>query len=85
MTDSPTYLVGVLVLSILLLIFLINWRTKLHPFLALSVTSLFAAVAAGLPLADIPENLVDGAGGTGRDDRGESDNSSDQRGTTDRD
>lgn len=64
MTDSPTYLVGVLVVSILLLIFLINWRTKLHPFLALSVTSLVAAVAAGLPLADIPETLVDGAGGT---------------------
>ncbi|MGN0097653.1 MAG: GntP family permease [Corynebacterium sp.] len=64
MYDSPTYLVGVLAVSIILLIFLINWRTKLHPFLALSVVSFFAAVAAGLPLADIPETLIDGAGGT---------------------
>ncbi|MDN6258505.1 MAG: GntP family permease [Corynebacterium sp.] len=64
MYDSPAYLVGVLAVSIVLLIFLINWRTKLHPFLALSVVSFFAAVAAGLPLADIPETLIDGAGGT---------------------
>ena len=64
MYDSPTYLVGVLAVSIILLIFLINWRTKLHPFLALSVVSFFAAVAAGLPLAEIPETLIDGAGGT---------------------
>ncbi|WP_420097991.1 GntP family permease [Corynebacterium sp.] len=53
-----------LAVSIILLIFLINWRTKLHPFLALTVVSFFAAVAAGLPLADIPETLIDGAGGT---------------------
>lgn len=64
MTDSPAYLVGVLAVSIVLLILLINWRTKLHPFLALAVVSCFAAVAAGLPLAEIPETLIDGAGGT---------------------
>ena len=62
MQDSPAYLVGVLAVSIALLIFLINWRTKLHPFLALSVVSLFAAVAAGIPLADIPDTVIDGAG-----------------------
>ncbi|MCJ7858386.1 GntP family permease [Corynebacterium kalidii] len=64
MTDSPAYLVGVLAVSIILLIFLINWRTKLHPFLALTVVSFVAAVGAGLPMADIPETLIDGAGGT---------------------
>lgn len=64
MQDSPAYLVGVLAVSIALLIFLINWRTKLHPFLALSVVSLFAAVAAGIPLADIPDTVIDGAGST---------------------
>lgn len=64
MQDSPAYLVGVLAVSIALLIFLVNWRTKLHPFLALSVVSLFAAVAAGIPLADIPDTVIDGAGST---------------------
>lgn len=64
MNDSPAYLVGVLVVSIVLLIFLINWRTKLHPFLALSITSFFAAMAAGLPMEDIPDTLIAGAGGT---------------------
>ncbi|MGV0870398.1 GntP family permease [Corynebacterium kalidii] len=64
MTDSPAYLVGVLAVSIILLIFLINWQTKLHPFLALTVVSFVAAVGAGLPMADIPETLIDGAGGT---------------------
>jgi GntP family gluconate:H+ symporter len=61
---NPVYLVGLLFASIALLIFLINWRTKLHPFLALLVVSLLTALAAGEHLVDIPETLIEGAGGT---------------------
>ncbi|MCP3426984.1 GntP family permease [Rothia sp. AR01] len=64
MFGNPVYLVGLLFASIALLIFLINWKTKLHPFLALLVVSLLTALAAGEHLVDIPETLIDGAGGT---------------------
>ncbi|WP_129656546.1 GntP family permease [Rothia halotolerans] len=64
MFGNPVYLVGLLFASIALLIFLINWRTKLHPFLALLVVSLLTALAAGEHLVDIPETLIEGAGGT---------------------
>ncbi|GAA1362451.1 GntP family permease [Arthrobacter rhombi] len=64
MTSSPVYLLLVLACSIGLLIFLINWRTKLHPFLALATVSFLAALAAGQALPKIPEVLIDGAGST---------------------
>ncbi|WP_165001030.1 MULTISPECIES: GntP family permease [Micrococcaceae] len=61
-TDTPAYLVAVLLCAIVVLIFLINWRTKLHPFLALVVVAFLTALAAGEPLSEIPKTLTDGAG-----------------------
>lgn len=64
MTHSPTYLLVVLGCSIALLVFLINWRTKMHPFLALTTVSFVAAIAAGMPYAEVPHLLIKGAGGS---------------------
>lgn len=61
---STAYLVILLFASIALLILLINWKTKLHPFLALLITSGVTALAAGEELGKIPETLVAGAGDT---------------------
>jgi GntP family gluconate:H+ symporter len=64
MFENPGYLLGVLAVSIVLLVVLINGRAKMHPFLALAAASLVAAVASRLPAEDIPTTLVDGAGST---------------------
>ncbi len=64
MVENPGYLLGVLAVSIVLLVVLINGRAKMHPFLALAAASLVAAVASRLPAEDIPTTLVDGAGST---------------------
>ncbi|WP_246490449.1 GntP family permease [Brevibacterium oceani] len=50
--------------SIALLILLINWKTKLHPFLALLITAGLTALAAGEEVGKIPETLIAGAGDT---------------------
>jgi GntP family gluconate:H+ symporter len=55
-------LLAILVLSIVALIALINTRLRLHPFLALTLVSLAAAVAAGEPAEKIAESLETGAG-----------------------
>lgn len=61
--DARTiYLLCVLAAAIVMLIFLINWRTKMHPFLALYITAFLTALAAGEPVADIPQTLMDGSG-----------------------
>ncbi|MDN5618783.1 MAG: GntP family permease [Kocuria sp.] len=64
MIGSTAYLVILLFASIALLILLINWKTKLHPFLALLITSGLTAFAAGEELGKIPETLIAGAGDT---------------------
>lgn len=63
MSVSTLYLLGVVLVSIALLITLINWRTKMHPFMALMVVSVFAALAAGIPAAEVPKTITEGAGG----------------------
>lgn len=47
MTSSPVYLICLLFAAIALLVILINWKTKLHPFLALLTVSVLTALAAG--------------------------------------
>lgn len=63
MSVSPVYLLGVVLASIALLILLINWRAKMHPFMALMVVSVLAALAAGIPASEVPKTLAEGAGG----------------------
>ncbi|MHB9757037.1 GntP family permease [Streptomyces sp. BYX5S] len=62
MTAHTWGLLAILVLSIVALIALINSRLRLHPFLALTLVSLAAAVAAGEPAQKIAESLETGAG-----------------------
>lgn len=62
MTTHTWGLLAILVLSIVALIALINTRLRLHPFLALTLVSLGAAVAAGEPAEKIAESLETGAG-----------------------
>ncbi|MEB8340620.1 GntP family permease [Streptomyces endophyticus] len=62
MTTHTWGLLAILVLSIVALIALINSRLRLHPFLALTLVSLAAAVAAGEPAEKIAESLETGAG-----------------------
>jgi H+/gluconate symporter and related permeases len=63
MTSSTPYLLLVLLGAIALLIFLINWRTKMHPFLALVIVSITTGLATGVSPTDLPETLTKGAGG----------------------
>ncbi|WP_432182797.1 GntP family permease [Streptomyces sp. NBC_00063] len=62
MSVSPVYLLGVVLASIALLILLINWRAKMHPFMALMVVSVLAALAAGIPASEVPKTIAEGAG-----------------------
>jgi GntP family gluconate:H+ symporter len=64
---EPVYGAGTLLLiagaAVALLLFLII-RLKLHAFVALVLVSLLTAVAAGIPIADIPDALLTGFSGT---------------------
>jgi GntP family gluconate:H+ symporter len=64
---EPVYGAGVLLLiaaaAVALLLFLII-RVKLHAFVSLVLVSLLTAVAAGIPIADIPDALLTGFSGT---------------------
>lgn len=64
---EPVYGAGILLLiaavAVLVLLFLII-RVKLHPFVALVLVSLLTALAAGIPIADVPEALLTGFSGT---------------------
>lgn len=64
MFGSTAYLVTLLFASIGLLIFLINGKFKLHPFLALLITATVTALAAGVDLTAVPETIITGAGDT---------------------
>jgi GntP family gluconate:H+ symporter len=64
---EPVYGAGTLLLiaaaAVAVLLFLII-RLKLHAFVALVLVSLLTAVAAGIPVADIPDALLSGFSGT---------------------
>ena len=64
---EPVYGAGTLLLiaaaAVALLLFLII-RLKLHAFVALVLVSLLTAVAAGIPIADVPDALLTGFSGT---------------------
>ena len=64
---EPAYGTGVLLLiaaaAVALLLFLII-KVRLHAFLALVLVSLVTAIAAGIPLADVPTALLTGFGAT---------------------
>ncbi|MFV1995948.1 MAG: hypothetical protein ACC661_10985, partial [Verrucomicrobiales bacterium] len=64
--EAPThglgYLLGVLVAAIALLLVMIL-VLRLQAFIALIVASIFVAVAAGMPLGEIPNTIVKGMGG----------------------
>ncbi|HET6654403.1 MAG TPA: SLC13 family permease [Nocardioides sp.] len=64
---EPVYGTGVLLLiaaaAVALLLFLIM-KVRLHAFIALVLVSLLTAVAAGIPLIDVPTALLDGFGST---------------------
>ena len=56
------YLLGVLVAAIVLLLVMIL-VLRLQAFIALIIASIFTAIAAGMPLGDIPTTIVSGMGG----------------------
>ncbi|HSE72673.1 MAG TPA: gluconate:H+ symporter [Nocardioidaceae bacterium] len=64
---EPAYSTGVLLLiaagAVALLLFLIM-KVRLHAFVSLVLVSAVTAVAAGIPLADVPAALLEGFGGT---------------------
>lgn len=64
--DAPVhglgYLLGVLGTAIVLLLVMIL-VLRLQAFIALIIASIFVAVAAGMPLGDIPDTIVKGMGG----------------------
>ncbi|MEU4654149.1 gluconate:H+ symporter [Streptomyces sp. NPDC023723] len=63
MTGHTWTLLVILAAAIAALITLINSRLRFHPFIALMVVSVGAALAAGLPAEKIAESLESGAGG----------------------
>jgi gluconate:H+ symporter, GntP family len=64
---EPAYSTSVLLLiaagAVALLLFLII-KVRLHAFIALVLVSLLTAIAAGIPLADVPAALLTGFGAT---------------------
>lgn len=60
---APGVLILIAALGIALLLFLVI-KVRLQAFLALLIVSLFVAVAAGIPLQEIPQTIQDGMGST---------------------
>ena len=60
---SPGILILIAVLGIALLLFLVM-KMRLQAFVALLLTSLFVAVAAGIPLNEIADTIQEGMGNT---------------------
>ncbi|MDO5737981.1 MAG: gluconate:H+ symporter [Eubacteriales bacterium] len=60
---STTVLIGLLVASVALLLFLVI-KLKLHAFISLLIVSLFMGILAGMPLNDIISAMTAGMGGT---------------------
>ncbi|MFD5594384.1 GntP family permease [Streptomyces griseorubiginosus] len=64
MTPHTWWLLLILTIAITALIYLINSRLRIHPFVALVVVAVGTGLAAGEPAAKLVESLEDGAGGT---------------------
>ncbi|MER6225256.1 gluconate:H+ symporter [Streptomyces sp900105755] len=64
MTTHTWWLLLILTLAVTALIYLINSRLRIHPFVALIVVAVGTGLAAGEPVAKLVESLEDGAGGT---------------------
>ncbi|MDT0440457.1 MULTISPECIES: GntP family permease [Streptomyces] len=64
MTSHTWWLLLILTVAIAALIYLINSRLRVHPFVALVVVTVGTGLAAGEPVADLVGSIEDGAGGT---------------------
>ncbi|MER7927451.1 gluconate:H+ symporter [Streptomyces sp. NPDC096057] len=64
MTPHTWWLLLILTIAITALIYLINSRLRIHPFVALIVVAVGTGLAAGEPAAKLVGSLADGAGGT---------------------
>ncbi|GHE68409.1 gluconate:H+ symporter, GntP family protein [Streptomyces spiralis] len=64
MTAHSWWLLLILAVAIAALIYLINSRLRIHPFVALVVVTVGTGLAAGEPVADLVGSIEDGAGGT---------------------
>ncbi|MGY0055430.1 GntP family permease [Streptomyces sp. LZ34] len=64
MTAHTWWLLLILTVAIAALIYLINSRLRVHPFLALIVVTVATGLAAGEPVAKLIDSIEEGAGGT---------------------
>ncbi|MFE2182105.1 GntP family permease [Streptomyces sp. NPDC059455] len=64
MTAHTWWLLLILTVAIAALIYLINSRLRVHPFVALILVSVGTGIAAGEPAAKLAESIEEGAGGT---------------------
>ncbi|MFD7812238.1 GntP family permease [Streptomyces sp. NPDC059785] len=64
MTSHTWWLLLILTVAIAALIYLINGRLRVHPFVALIVVTVATGLAAGEPVAKLTESIEEGAGGT---------------------
>ncbi|MBD3008629.1 GntP family permease [Streptomyces sp. 5-10] len=64
MTAHTWWLLLILTVAIAALIYLINSRLRVHPFVALILVSVGTGIAAGEPVAKLAESIEEGAGGT---------------------
>ncbi|ADI03840.1 gluconate transporter [Streptomyces bingchenggensis BCW-1] len=64
MTAHTWWLLVILTVAITALIYLINSRLRVHPFVALIVVTVATGLAAGEPVAKLIDSIEEGAGGT---------------------
>ncbi|MFI1336377.1 GntP family permease [Streptomyces sp. NPDC020845] len=64
MTPHTWWLLLILTVAIAALIYLINSRLRVHPFVALIVVTVATGLAAGEPVAKLIDSIEEGAGGT---------------------
>ncbi|WAP59620.1 GntP family permease [Streptomyces sp. S465] len=64
MTAHTWWLLLILTVAIAALIYLINSRLRIHPFVALILVSVGTGIAAGEPVAKLTGSIEEGAGGT---------------------
>ncbi|MGW3571830.1 GntP family permease [Streptomyces sp. NPDC000941] len=64
MTTHTWWLLLILTVAIAALIYLINSRLRVHPFVALIVVTVATGLAAGEPVAKLIDSIEEGAGGT---------------------
>ncbi|MEU5090593.1 gluconate:H+ symporter [Streptomyces sp. NPDC021356] len=64
MTSHAWFLLLVLTVAIAVLIYLINSRLRVHPFVALILVSVATGLVAGEPVGKLTDSLEEGAGGT---------------------